>query len=125
MKESIRQLQRIHDKGYFAPSADFGVERLPDGRQRLHLLKKLKGGCPPSITVTISGLLLDCGPLPAGGGDDGVEYTDVSINGTFTLPLDFAGNNVCFWSAFVDGTLHFDGSDFFGHTQDGDKTPSQ
>jgi hypothetical protein len=111
----------IHNKGYITSSDTVTATRTPDGRMRLQVKAPPPAltPCPntPFITVVLDGIIVDCG---CGASQTGVylsmNVTDVSINGTFVLPLlspsdpFYIPDGFPTWSLFPDssGLVHVD-----------------
>lgn len=104
MQQTIDTLNNLVDRGIFVPSSDFSVERLPDGREKLHLLKKVKAaGCAPSITITFSGILFDCGCIT--GTHENIDVGGFNTSYVLTK-LDFSpGCLYRYWTVLSSGPI--------------------
>jgi hypothetical protein len=100
--EVAKELDRLHKLGYFVESDDFWVERLPDGRVRLHLKKKLIAGhvCPHigDITITFSGITFGCGCQPSLDATFSAIASDIGVNDTFVVERITTGPPEDFWA---------------------------
>jgi hypothetical protein len=108
MQRVARQLHKLVKRGLLIPSDDFDVEKLPDGRHRVHLRAKPQAltaspapppptTCPASITAVFSGITVDCGCIDwTNGSIHAFNATDVDANHSYSMsssnPCNFYSN---------------------------------
>ncbi len=67
--------------------------------------------CPSSITLVVSGVLLDCGCLATGSSSSSEVTDNGSVNGTIIIPLFSDLGFACEYTSVIPGSIHI--KDFF------------
>jgi hypothetical protein len=96
LKKQVDTLANIHQRGAFVDTEDFHVERLPDGRMRLHLQPgRLGAGATPTVPITPTppAITSNFGFQGPTGFASSIDTVSLETQYTVDLRLELVGGN--------------------------------